>query len=67
MSTTRAIEYRITRQIMRRRDGRHYGGRAEGLITAVSVVAVLGVLAAFVPGLLWAMLLGSVVLILGLK
>lgn len=67
MSTTRAIEYHIVRQILRRREGRRNEGRAESLIAAVSVVACLGVLAAFVPGLLWVLLFGSVVLTLGLN
>jgi len=67
MSTTRAIEYRVTQRLLRRRQGRNYRVPVEAVIIVVSVVACLGVLAAFVPGLLWVMLTGSVVLTLGLN
>ena len=65
MSTTRAIEYQITRQIMRRRAGRNRRMPVEVLIVAISTLACLGVLAAFVPGFAWLLLLGAFVLTLG--
>ncbi len=66
MTTTRAIEYRIARQLIRRRAA-HNPVRAQRLITAVSFVACLGVLAIVVPGLLWVLLAGSVVVCLGVR
>ena len=65
MSTTRAIEYRITRQILRRRAGRNRRLPVEGLIVAISTLACLGVLAVFVPGFAWLLLVGAFVLTLG--
>ena len=65
MSTTRAIEYRIIQEILRRRDGGQHKPIVEGLILTISVVACLALLAAFLPGLLWLALLGAFVLILG--
>ena len=65
MSTTRAIEYQITRQILRRRSGRNRRLPVEGLIVAISALACLGVLAAFVPGFVWLLLLGAFMLTLG--
>lgn len=65
MTPTRAIEYRITRQLQARRSRRVSHFSAEGLILGASIVACLGVLVAFVPGLLWIALLGTCVLALG--
>ncbi len=65
MSATRAIEYRVIQQILQRRQIQSYRSRVEGLITAIAAVACLGVLATFLPGLLWLPLLGAIVLILG--
>ena len=65
MTPTQTIEYRITRQLQARRSRRSSQISAEGLILAASIVACLGVLAAFVPGLLWIILLGAFVLTLG--
>ena len=67
MNTTRAVESRITQRLLRRRGGRRQRVSAEALIVVVSAVACLGVLAAFVPGLLWVMLAASVALTLGLN
>ena len=67
MTTTRAVEFRITQRLLRRRGARKQSVSAEALIVVVSVVACLGVLAAFVPGLLWVMLAASVALTLGLN
>ena len=64
MSTTRVIEYQITRQILRRR-ARNRRVPVEVLIVAISTLACLGVLAVFVPGFAWLMLLGAFVLTLG--
>jgi hypothetical protein len=65
MTPTRTIEYRIIRRLQARRSRRSSQISAEGLILAASIVACLGVLAAFVPGLLWVILLGAFVLTLG--
>ena len=67
MTTTRAVEFRITQRLLRRRAVRKQSVSAEALIVVVSVVACLGVLAVFVPGLLWVMLAASVALTLGLN
>ncbi len=67
MRTMSILEYRITRQILRRREERRHALSSERLIMAVSVVVCLGALAALVPGVVWVMLLGSVVLTLGLN
>lgn len=66
MSNTRAIENRIARQLIHRRAASN-PVRARRLITALSIVACLGVLAVVVPGLLWVMLAGSVVVCLGVR
>ena len=65
MTPTRTIEYRITRRLQARRSRRSSQISAEGLILAASIIACLGVLAAFVPGLLWIILLAAFVLTLG--
>ncbi len=68
MTTTRALEYRIARQLRDRRDtaGGRYGARiAERLITFAAVGAALALLGTCAPELLWALVAGAVVLTLG--
>lgn len=69
MAQARTMEYQITRQLLRRREGR---GRARGarlgverLISGVAVVAAVVVLGSVFQELLWALLAGAVVLTLG--
>lgn len=65
MSTSRSVERSIIRQLLNRRAQPKVRASVESLITTVSIVAGLGLLAVFVPGLFWALLAGAVVLALG--
>ena len=65
MSAINAIEVRITRDIIRRRERVRTPQFAEQVITAVSVVASLGMLALFFPGAFWLVVLAASVLCLG--
>jgi len=65
MSTTRIIERRIIQQILHRRHDSGQKSVVEGLIITVSVLACMSVLAAFHPGMLWLLLTGAFVFILG--
>ncbi len=65
-----AIEHRITRDLLRRRElrGRDMSPRiAERLITAAAATAVLLILGSYAQELLWAALAGSTVLTLGTR
>jgi hypothetical protein len=65
----KALEYEITRQLLRRREGRASATRAgagiERLITGVAAVAAVVVLGSVFQELLWALLAAAVVLTLG--
>ena len=68
MTSARAIEYRITRRLVRERD--HGGARpgrrgAEQIITWAASCVVLAVLGAVAQELLWAVAAGAIVLTLG--
>jgi len=70
MTTAKAIEYQITQQLLRRRDG--ISGVAQGRfverairMSAMSVGLVL--LGSCLQELLWAVLAGSIVITLGFK
>jgi fatty acid desaturase len=65
MSTSRSVERSIIRQLLNRRAQPRVAASAESFITTLSIVACLGLLAVFVPGLLWVLLAGAVVLTLG--
>lgn len=65
MSASRSVERRFIRQLLNRRSQPRARVSAESLITTLSIVACLGLLAVFVPGLLWALLVGAVVIALG--
>ena len=65
MSTSRSVERRFIRQLLNRRAQSRVKPSVELLIKSLSIVACLGLLAVFVPSLLWALLLGAVVLALG--
>ena len=65
MSASRSVERRFIRQLLNRRSQPRTRVSAQSLITSLSMVACLGLFAVFVPGLLWVLLLGAVVLALG--
>ncbi len=65
MSTTRTIELRIIRELLCTRGKAKQGLAAQSLIRSVAIAAGLAALAAFVPGLIWILFLGAVVLSLG--
>jgi hypothetical protein len=72
MTTSRALEYRITRHLLRRRDQvRHRSlsqrGLAERIITAAAVIAGAVLLGSLLQELLWALLAAGTVLTLGIK
>ena len=70
MTTARAIEYRITRQLLRRREecaNDSVPTVAERLITVAAVAVVLLVLGTCARELLWCLLAGAVVLTLGTR
>ncbi len=65
MSTSRSVERNIIRQLLGRRAQPRVRASVESFITTLSIVACLGLLGVFVPGLLWALMVGAVVLALG--
>jgi fatty acid desaturase len=65
MSPSQSVERSIIRQLLNRRVQSRVRASVESLITTLSIVACLGLLAAFIPGLFWALLAGAVVLALG--
>ena len=70
MTTARAIEYRITRQILRRREGCEEPATpliAERVITAAATTVLLLVLGSVAQELLWGLLGGATVLTLGMR
>ena len=72
MTTSRALEYRITRHLLRRQDRvRHRSlgqrGLAERVITAAAVVAGAVLLGSVLQELLWALLAAATVLTLGTR
>jgi hypothetical protein len=70
MSTVRHLEYRITRQLLHRREHQSAlarGGLAGRLITAAAMVAAMLLLGSYLQELLWALLAAGVVLTLGTR
>lgn len=70
MTSARAVEYRITQQLLRQREGRSglsHARIAERLITTAAVAAVLVVLGSCAQELLWAVVSGALVLTLGTR
>ena len=65
MSPSQSVERSIIRQLLNRRAQPRAKVSVESLITTLSIVAGLGLLAVFVPGLLGALFVGAVVLTLG--
>ena len=65
MSAINALEVRISRDLIRRRERRASQPIAEEVITAVSVLAAFGMLAIFVPSVFWLFAVGAIVLCLG--
>jgi hypothetical protein len=65
MSAIHAMEIRISRDLIRRRERRASQSIVERVITAVSALAALGMLALFFPSVFWLLALGAVVLSLG--
>lgn len=65
MSAIHAMEMRISRDLIRRRDRRSSQPIVERVITTVSALAALGMLALFFPSVFWLLALGAVVLCLG--
>jgi len=65
MSTTRTVEHRITRDLLNRQGNAIPGGAAQRLIYGTAIAVGMAVLAAFVPGLIWILLLGATVVALG--
>jgi hypothetical protein len=70
MTTARFIEYRITRDLLQRRQREPVSTRhpaAERLITVTAVTAAMLLLGSYAPELLWALLAGAAVLTLGTR
>ena len=70
MTSARAIEYRITQQLLRRREGHSDCSRTrvvERLISVTAAVAALAVLGSFAQELLWALGGAAAVLTLGIR
>lgn len=70
MTSARFIEYRITQDLLRRRERAAPGGTrkmAERLISAAAVSAGLLLLGSYLQELLWVLLSGAVVLTLGTR
>jgi hypothetical protein len=65
MSPSQSVERSIIRQLLNRRAQSRARVSVESLITTLSIVAGLGLLAVFVPGLLGALFVGGAVLALG--
>lgn len=65
MSTIQAIEVRISRDIIRRREQRSSQVLAEEVISVVSIVATMGVLALFFPAVFLLAALAATVVCLG--
>jgi len=70
MTTARLIEYRITRDLLQRRDRQPSFSSerlVERLITATAVTTGMLILGSYAPELLWALLAGAAVLTLGTR
>ncbi len=68
MTTTRIIEYRITRDLLRRRQQAwRQGDLAARMITATAVTAALLVLGSYLPELLGVLLGAAAVLTIGTR
>lgn len=71
MTTSRAIEYQITRHLLRRREQSRRGhpsqGLAERIITAAAVIVGVLLLGSLLQELLWVLLAAGTVLTLGTR
>ena len=71
MTTSRALEYQITRHLLRRQDialySRSRPGMAERIITAAAVVVATLLLGSLLQELLWVLLAAGTVLTLGTR
>lgn len=71
MTTSRALEYRITRHLLRRRESARRGppsaGFAERVITAAAVVVGVLLLGSLLQELLWVLVGAATVLTLGTR
>lgn len=70
MTTARFIEHRITRDLLRRREGEKAGrgySLAERMITAAAVASGMLLLGSYLQELLWVLLAGAAVLTLGTR
>ena len=70
MTNARAIEYRITRQLLQRQhaagdQGTRYGKWVERAISVAAVTAGLFVVGSYLQELLWALLAGGAVVCMG--
>ena len=71
MTTSRALEYQITRHLLRRRERARVGHRSPGLaeriITAAAVVVGALLLGSLLQELLWVLLAAGTILTLGTR
>ena len=70
MTASKAIEYRITRQLLQRQGGGtkpRFATLADRVITVTAVTASLFLLGSYLQELLWALLAASAVLVLGTR
>jgi len=70
MTASKAIEYRVTRQLLQRREvvkKRQLARLADRVITVTAVTAALFLLGSYLQELLWALLAASAVLTLGTR
>ena len=70
MTNARAIEYRITRQLLQRQhaageEGSRYGSWVERAIRVAAVTAGLFVVGSYLQELLWALLAGGAIVSMG--
>ena len=71
MTTAKAIEYRISQQLMRRREDANGPGTCSRvthrLISVLSVTVVLAALGSYLPELLWVLMGAGSILVIGTK
>ena len=71
MTNAKAVEYRISQQLMRRREGANgsttWSRLTHGLISVVSVTVVLVALGIYLPELLWVLVGAGSILAIGTK
>ena len=66
MTTTRMIEYRITRDLVQRREHANRDRRADRFIKALAVLAGIAIVAVCLPQLVLPFIVASMVFTLGL-